>query len=92
LEEAADKVTNEGYKAYWICTGIFTITWGLRPNLLQRIYSYIMTVRLIVTYAATVWWPGIKYKTSRVELTKLQSLECLIESETRSRTLETPLQ
>jgi hypothetical protein len=34
-------------------------------------------VRPIVTYAATVWWPRVKYKTSQAELSKLQRVACL---------------
>jgi hypothetical protein len=36
-----------------------------------------VVVRHIVTYAATVWWPRIKYGTSRAELGKLQRMACL---------------
>jgi hypothetical protein len=57
---------------------MFRITCRLRPKLLQWISSYTMIVRPTVTYSATAWWPGIKHKTSRVELSKLQSLEFLM--------------
>jgi hypothetical protein len=30
-------------------------------------------VRPIITYAATIWWPRVKLKTSQVDLSKLQS-------------------
>lgn len=36
-----------------------------------------MVVRPIVTYAATVWWPRVKLRTSRAELGKLQRMACL---------------
>jgi hypothetical protein len=34
-------------------------------------------VRPIVTYAATVWWTRVKFKTSQAELSKLQRVACL---------------
>jgi hypothetical protein len=36
-----------------------------------------MVVRSIVTYAATVWWPRVKFRTSRDELRKLQKMAWL---------------
>jgi hypothetical protein len=36
-----------------------------------------VVVRAIVTYAATVWWPRVKLKTSQAELSKLQKMACL---------------
>jgi hypothetical protein len=48
---------------------------GLRPKVVYWIYTVV--VRPIVTYAATVWWPRIKYGTSRAELSKLQRMACL---------------
>jgi hypothetical protein len=36
-----------------------------------------MVVRPIVIYAATVWWPRVKFKTSKAELSKLQRMACL---------------
>jgi hypothetical protein len=31
----------------------------------------------VVIYAATVWWPRVKFRPSRAELSKQQSLACL---------------
>jgi hypothetical protein len=31
----------------------------------------------IITYAATVWWPRVKFKISKAELSKLQRMTCL---------------
>jgi hypothetical protein len=36
-----------------------------------------MVVRPIITYAATIWWPKLKYKTIQAKLSKLQRLTCL---------------
>jgi hypothetical protein len=40
-------------------------------------WIYTAVGRHIVTYAATVWWPRFKFKTSRAELSKLQRIACL---------------
>jgi hypothetical protein len=36
-----------------------------------------MVLNLMITYAATGWWPRVKLKASRVELSKLQTMACL---------------
>jgi hypothetical protein len=36
-----------------------------------------MVVKPIITYATTVWWPRVKYKTCRARLSKFQMLVCL---------------
>jgi hypothetical protein len=33
--------------------------------------------RTIFTYATIVWWPRVKFKTSKAELSKLQTMACL---------------
>jgi hypothetical protein len=38
---------------------------------------YTAVVRLIITYATTIWWPRVKLKTSQGELSKLQRMACL---------------
>jgi hypothetical protein len=40
-------------------------------------WIYTAVLRPIVTYAATVWWPRVKFKTSQAELSKLQRVACL---------------
>jgi hypothetical protein len=40
-------------------------------------WIYTAVVRPIVTYAATIWWPRVKPKTSQAELSKLQRMACL---------------
>jgi hypothetical protein len=58
------------YKAFWTCRGTFGKTWGLKPKVIYCIYT--VAVRPMVTYAATIWRPGVKLKTSQAELSKLQ--------------------
>jgi hypothetical protein len=70
-----DRVTNKAYTAFWACRRTFGRTWGLRTKVVHWIYTVV--VRPIVTYAATVWWPRVKFRTSRAELSNLQRMACL---------------
>jgi uncharacterized iron-regulated membrane protein len=45
---------------------------GLRQKVIHWIYT--MVVIPIVTYAVIVWWPRVKFKTRKVELSKLQRM------------------
>jgi hypothetical protein len=36
-----------------------------------------MVVKPIISYATTVWWPGVTHKTSRTILNQLQRISCL---------------
>jgi hypothetical protein len=70
-----DKVINKDYTAIWTCRGTFGKTWGPKPKAIYWIYTVV--VRPIVTYAATVWWPRVKFKISQAELSKLQRMSFL---------------
>jgi hypothetical protein len=70
-----DKIINRACKAFWTCRSMFGKTWGLQPHIVYWIYTAV--IRLIITHAATVWWPRARLKTSKAELSKLQRLACL---------------
>jgi hypothetical protein len=70
-----DKVIDKANKAFWTCRCTFGKACGLKPKVLYWIFTAV--VRPIVTYAATVWWPRVKFKTSQAELSKLQRVACL---------------
>jgi hypothetical protein len=67
-----DKFINKAYKAFWTCRSMFGKTWGLRPHIMYWIYTAV--IRPIITYSITIWWPRVKLKTSKAELSKLQRL------------------
>jgi hypothetical protein len=46
-------------------------------SLQLTIWAVVWPARPIVTYAATVWWSGVKLRTNRAELSKLQRMPCL---------------
>jgi hypothetical protein len=58
-----DKAINKSYKAFWTCRGTFGKTWGRKRKVVYWIYTAV--VRPIITYAATIWWPRVKFKTSQ---------------------------
>jgi hypothetical protein len=70
-----DKVINKGYKSFWTCRGTFGKNWGLKQKVMY--WMFIAVVRPIFTYAAIIWWPIVKLKTSQAELSKLQRTACL---------------
>jgi hypothetical protein len=70
-----DNVTNRAYRAFWTRKGTFGKTWGLKPRVVHVLYTVV--VRPIITCAATVWWPRMKYQTGQLKLSKLQRLACL---------------
>jgi hypothetical protein len=74
-EMQLDKVINKVYNAFWTCRGTFGKTWGLKLKAIYWIYTAV--VRHIVTYAATIWWPRVKLKTSQAELSKPQRMAYL---------------
>jgi hypothetical protein len=47
---------------------MFKQIWGLKLRVVYWIYT--AAVRPIVTYLTTVWWPGVKLKSSKAELSK----------------------
>jgi hypothetical protein len=75
MEKAAGQFINKAYKAFWTCRGTFGKSWGLKPKVIYWIYTGV--VRIIVTYAATIWWSRVKLKASQAELSKLQRIACL---------------
>lgn len=71
LEQVVNKATN----ALWISRKTFGKHWGLKPKMIQWIYTAIIKPR--ITYAALVWWPKTKQTTTQKKLEKLQRLVCL---------------
>jgi hypothetical protein len=74
-EEQLEKITKRAYRAFLTCKGTFRKTWGLKPWVIHWMYT--MVVRPIITYAAMIWWPRLKYTTSKAKLSKLQRLAYL---------------
>lgn len=69
------KVISKGTNALWVCNKALGKTWGLRPNMVNWIYSAI--VRPKISYASLVWWPKTNEVTAQKKLAKLQRLACI---------------
>jgi hypothetical protein len=74
-ETQLDKVTITTYRDFRTCRGTFGRTWGLRSKVVHWMYTIVVISTII--YAATVWWPRVKFKANRAELSKLESLASL---------------
>jgi hypothetical protein len=70
-----DKVINKAQNVFWTCRGTFGKTWGPKQKVMYWIYN--MVVQPTVTYAATVWWPRVKFKRSKVEPRELLKMAYL---------------
>lgn len=68
LNQIIGKATN----ALWISKRTFGNKWGLRPVMIQWIYTAIIRPR--ITYASFIWWPKTKEKCTIDKLNKLQRL------------------
>jgi hypothetical protein len=68
-------VINKAYRAFWTYKGTSDKTWGLKPRVVYWIYT--MMIRPILTSGSMVWWPRVRFKVSRTELSKLQRLASL---------------
>jgi hypothetical protein len=69
-----NKLTDKTYEAFSTCTGTFEKVRELKSKMLHGIYS--IAVRPMITYATTMWWSWIKFKTSTARHSKLQSVAC----------------
>ena len=63
-------VTNKAYRVFWTFRGTSGKAWDLKPKVVY--WTYTMVIRPMLTYASTVQWPVVRYKVSRVELSRLQ--------------------
>jgi hypothetical protein len=64
------------YRTFWTCRGSFWKIWGLRPRVLYWVYTVI--VKPTITYTTLVWWPRVRLKTNRTELSKLYRIACSV--------------
>jgi hypothetical protein len=49
--------------------------WGLGPKVVH--WFYVIIVRLTISFASLVWWPGCQIASTRKKLSKVQRLTCL---------------
>jgi len=51
------------------------VTWGLRPKVVH--WLYVAIIRLSVTFASLVWWPGCQTASAKRKLNRVKRLACL---------------
>jgi len=59
----------------WACRRACGAGWRLGPRVVH--WLYVAIVRLTVTFASLVWWPGCQTATAKRKLSKVQRLACL---------------
>jgi hypothetical protein len=59
----------------WTCRRSFSARWGLGPKVVH--WLYVVIVRLTISFASVVWWPGCQTASTRKKLSKVQRLACL---------------
>lgn len=59
-------------KVFWQCRRAFGNSWGLKPKMVHWLYTSI--IRPYLTYAAVVWWPRTKVRSTISRLDKIQRL------------------
>jgi hypothetical protein len=57
------------------CKRACGVRWGLRPRVVH--WLYVSIVRLSITFASLVWWPGYETARAKQQLSKVQRLACL---------------
>ncbi|XP_023310522.1 uncharacterized protein LOC111691633 [Anoplophora glabripennis] len=65
----------KAYISYVQCRGTVGKTWGMKPNVVMRIYTAI--VRPMLAYGAVVWWPKSQQTTAKQKLSQVQRVACL---------------
>jgi ribonuclease HI len=69
-KEHLDKQAKNFSSAMWACRGTLGRTWGLRPAMVQWLYTAVLRPRLM--YAAIIWWPRTDLVSAKATLDKLQ--------------------
>jgi len=73
-EYVAVKV-KKAYNLLWAYRMVFGVGWGLRPKVVH--WLYVAIVRLALTFASLVWWPGCQSASAKKKVSKVQRLACL---------------
>jgi hypothetical protein len=73
-EHVAVKVT-KAHNLLWACRRACGMGWGLGPKVVH--WLYVAIVRLTISFASLVWWPGCQTASAKNKLSKVQRLACL---------------
>ncbi|XP_055856174.1 uncharacterized protein LOC129919340 [Episyrphus balteatus] len=61
--------------AFYTCKKTFGARWGMRPQVIQWMYTAI--IRPILTYSSIVWWEAVEKSSYLKNLNKVQRLACI---------------
>jgi len=74
-KEHMDVKVKKAQNSMWACRRACGVTWGLKPRVVH--WLYIAIIRLSVTFASLVWWPGCQTASAKMKLSRVQRLACL---------------
>lgn len=66
---------NKACAAFWQCRRAVGRSWGLSPRI--SLWLYTAVIRPMLCYAAIVWWPRVRQRTTASRLEHVQRLACL---------------
>jgi hypothetical protein len=73
--EHIDTKVRKARNFLWACKRACSVRWGLRPMVVH--WLYVSIVRLSITFASLVWWPGCETVSAKQQLSKVQWFACL---------------
>jgi hypothetical protein len=73
--EHVDVKARKAQNLLWACRRVYGVAWGLRPRVVHGLY--ISIIRLSVTFASLVRWPGCQTASAMKKLSRIQRLACL---------------
>jgi len=74
-KEHVDVKVKKAQNSMWACRRACGVTWGLKPRVVH--WLYVAIIRLFVTFASLVWWPGCQTASAKRKLSRVQRLACL---------------
>jgi hypothetical protein len=66
-----DAEVGKACNMWWACS----VRWGLRPRVVY--WLSVSVVRLSITFASLVWWPGCETARAKQQLSTTQRFACL---------------
>jgi len=74
-KEHVDAKVKKAQNSMWECRKACGVTWGLKPRVIH--WLYVAIIRLSITFASLVWWPGCQKASAQRKLSRVQRLACL---------------
>jgi hypothetical protein len=69
------KIIRKSMTTFTVVRRMYGKRWGLRPSMLHWLYTRV--IRPSILYAALVWWPKVKQKSTKNQLGRIQRMACL---------------